>query len=376
MKIYYVANARIPSEKAHGIQIAKMSEALIEAGADLTLILPRRTHTPESLQSYYGLRVPIKTEYLPVVDWYSHGRIGFFVSSLSFMYASFFCIRAAKKRGEEFQIYSVDMDTFSYTVLPVLGPTTIEMHSPKKKSYANRFFFKRVRLVVATNSLIAEALRTTFNLKDGKIIVAPNGFDIHTERISKEVARAQLALPTNIRIALYVGRALSWKGMEILPHALQHLPEDVRCYLVGVNEQELTKISGGRIPRQVVAVGERPSHEIPTWLAAAEIGIVLGTKENESSFKYTSPMKIFEYIGAGLPVVASNTPALADVVSEEDVFFYTPDDPISLEAVVQEALASDERAQRKAQHASALSEHYSWPHRAKRVLETLTKGAT
>ena len=42
MKIYYVANARMPTEKAHGIQIAKMCEALIEAGAKVELIVPRR----------------------------------------------------------------------------------------------------------------------------------------------------------------------------------------------------------------------------------------------------------------------------------------------------------------------------------------------
>ena len=42
MKILYIANARIPTEKAHGIQIIKTCEAFVEFGHKVELVLPWR----------------------------------------------------------------------------------------------------------------------------------------------------------------------------------------------------------------------------------------------------------------------------------------------------------------------------------------------
>ena len=42
MKLYYIANARIPTEKAHGVQIMKMCEAFVDAGHEVKLIVPKR----------------------------------------------------------------------------------------------------------------------------------------------------------------------------------------------------------------------------------------------------------------------------------------------------------------------------------------------
>ena len=47
MKLLYVANARIPTEKAHGLQIMQNCEALAEAGAAVTLWAARRINTVE-----------------------------------------------------------------------------------------------------------------------------------------------------------------------------------------------------------------------------------------------------------------------------------------------------------------------------------------
>ena len=371
MKIYYIANARIPTEKAHGIQIAKMCEALIEAGTDLTLIVPSRGDTTTTLQEFYGLRVSVPTIVITVPNYYIFGKVGFLYSSIFFMYVCMRFLQGKRKLGEKFQIYSVDMDTFSYALLPLSGATSIEMHSPKKATLANRFFFKRVTHVIATNSLIQRALVETFALQEGVSLVAPNGFDIPSYTKTREEARSELGIPMETRLLIYVGRALSWKGMEVLPKALQNLPDDISCYLVGVTQRQLHEISGGLIPKGFVAVGERPPAEVQVWLAAADIGLVLGTKENESSFRYTSPMKVFEYIGAALPIVASDTPALLDVLSDSEAFLYKHDNPESLKDTVLRALSSRAEALKKAEYARVAKEKFSWKHRAETVRNLL-----
>ena len=56
-KIYFVANARMPSEKANGIHIAKMCEALIKRGYDVTLVVPSRVVRVRSLGAGVGRRL-------------------------------------------------------------------------------------------------------------------------------------------------------------------------------------------------------------------------------------------------------------------------------------------------------------------------------
>src|SRR3989344_2435673 len=87
MKIYYIANARMPTEKAHGIQIAKMSEALRAAGADVTLVVPRRG-SGGSLKNVYNLAADIPVVRIPVIPYAQSFLIGsasffFFVHSVS-----------------------------------------------------------------------------------------------------------------------------------------------------------------------------------------------------------------------------------------------------------------------------------------------------
>ena len=63
MKIIYITDARLPTEKAHGLQIMKTCEALVRAGHDVELIAPiRRNHLSDDPFDYYKIttRFPIR----------------------------------------------------------------------------------------------------------------------------------------------------------------------------------------------------------------------------------------------------------------------------------------------------------------------------
>lgn len=368
MKLYYVANARIPTEKAHGIQIAKMCEAFIEAGVDVTLVSPRRATDPRSPREYYGLRVDIPLVLLPAFDWYGKGLIGYFLSSLSFMCSSTLFLLYKKMLGESFILYTVDLDTFSSTALVLLNrPIFSEMHTAKRPSLAERLFFRSARGIIAINRIIVEELRSAFPHSPARYLVEPNGVDLAAfPKMEKREARAKLGLPQDMPIVLYSGRFFEWKGLEILSQAAKETP-DVRWQIVGGDEGDFKVLVKEPLPSNLFFAGSRPYTEMPLWCAAADALLVLGTKRDIQSYRYTSPMKLFEYFAAGRPIIASGTPALREIVSEE-VVFYEPDDAIDLARAVRHAAVHGEELSlqvARALHRAALS---SWRARAERIL--------
>ena len=80
MRLFYIANARIPTEKAHGLQIVKMCEAFARQGIDVELIVPYRRQSAamrevESVWDYYDVTTPFPITRLPSPDFISLDRM-------------------------------------------------------------------------------------------------------------------------------------------------------------------------------------------------------------------------------------------------------------------------------------------------------------
>lgn len=388
MKIVYIVNARLPNKKAYGIQIAKMCEAFVEAGIDLELVVPR-THASSiaSMREAYRLRVDIPTTILPGLDLYGSGRIPFFISSCVFICTSHCYLWWKKLRGERCIVYTVDMDTFSFVPLVLSGfPVVAEMHDAKPRNLVTRYFFHRAKLLIMTNTQIRDALCERFGMSSGKTIVEPNGVDfglfapqghghfskpeygqekLVSNAPSREDARAQLGIPLERKVALYVGRFYEWKGLDILVDAAAHAP-DVDWYVVGDTEEVFKKVTKHiELPGNLHVAGECEPSDVPLWLAAADALLILGTKKNEQSYRHTAPMKVYEYMAAHCPVVASRTPALTSIISEHDAVWYEPDSVQSLVQAVQQAISAPD--QHMIDRGSISAQEHSWAARVERI---------
>ena len=366
MKMYYVANARMPSHKAYGIQLAKMCEAFIEQGIELELCIPRMFQAHIPLREFYGLRVDVPTRIFPSLDWYDRGRVGFILSSIVFMASVYLYLL---HRQHSALIYTIDMDSHSFAPLALLNaPIAVEMHSPKTEGILTRLFFKRTKYIITTNPLIKEKLTSVFNLKPECFIVEPNGVDPRAfETLAKQEARKVLGLPAEAKIVLYVGRFYDWKGMPVLQKAAVDLEKNgILTYLVGGTQEEFERRTGGS--SLSLRFGGSVDHtNIAMWYAAADALLVLGTRANEFSYRYTAPMKLFEYLASGRPVVCADTPALRSLVSDEEVDFYIPDDPVDLIRKISEVFSHPEKSAQACMHGLRKASEHTWEKRAKRI---------
>ncbi len=373
-KIYYVVNARLPNKKAYGVQIAKMCEAFIESGVDLELVIPRtRAASSATMKDFYELRVDIPTRILPGIDGYASGRFWFFLSSLVFIVTSGLYLLRERMRGKAV-VYTIDMDTFSYALLIRRGfPVFAEMHTGKSRTLLNRFFFRHADGIIAT-SVHNTPSENGFTAPHVPILIEPNGVDLarYESMPSREEARRRLGLSSDEQSALYLGRFFDWKGLDILHDAARAMP-DITFYVVGGSEAEWDAVVGGMRPPNLRIMGECGPAQVPTWLAAADALIILGTTTNEESFRHTTPMKVYEYMAARRPIVASATPALKSFIAEGDVYWYEPDDAHSLTESVRRALESADQAM--LERARALAEQHSWQKRTERIMEFIRRSS-
>jgi len=373
MKIYYIVNARIPTERAHGIQLAKMCEAFAGHGVDLTLVAPNRKNAiKESAEDFYGLRDKVRIKKIPVIDLYNFGKLGFRVSSFSFSISYFLYLLSLKLKGENYIIYTIDMDQFSFFAIPLLGISYFtEIHDTKKKNFRHRFFLKKINGIITINELIKKEIIDKFNIQEGRVAVHPNSIDFNNflNVPDKMEARKKLGLPLDKKIILYVGKFYDWKGLEILISLAKKM-KDHSVYLVGDDAERLMKISGEKeLPKNILCQGHRDYKEMPLWQSAADVLVLLGTRSNDYSWYYTSPMKLFEYMASRRPIVASRTPAIEQVVADNGVFFYEPDNADDLARQINNALQNKEETNRKTEEAYRRVKNFSWEKRASKILE-------
>jgi glycosyltransferase involved in cell wall biosynthesis len=218
-------------------------------------------------------------------------------------------------------------------------------------------FAARADLVLASAPALAKRLRTiSHNVMD-----APNVAD--TELFSRALTpgtadRDLVALPSP-RI-VFTGAIVSIKLDMPLLLELARLRPTWSFALVGPvgPGDPLTDVSALAGETNIYLLGPRSYRELPDVLRAADAGLIpyARNKLTESIF----PMKVYEYLAAGLPVVATPLPALAEV-SE----IATAADALGIAELLDKALAEDS-PERRAERSRAAAAH-SWDRRLEEI---------
>lgn len=356
----YLANIRMPTEKAHGVQIMKTCEALARAGAQVELLVSaRHSDIVADPFTYYAIEPAFAIKRVPVLDLVWLGRIGFWLESVSFaFFAMFYTLHSPGV------IYS--RDELPLFLLSFFRKNVVwESHTGRYNFLVRRMLRASSKIVV-----ISEGLKQFYERKGfrAKMLVAPDGIDLATfaHPEPKEEARKRLGLPLDKKIALYIGRLDGWKGVNVLLDATAILPSDILVAIIGGEEEQVKKL---RVEYpHVLFLGYHPYRELADNQVAADILILPNTSKDVVSAQFTSPMKLFSYMAAGRPVVASDLPSLREVLHEGSAVFFEPDNARSLAQAIAEILSNPARAEQVASRARTDVARYTWDARALSIL--------
>jgi glycosyltransferase involved in cell wall biosynthesis len=393
-KVVYVANARLPTEKAHGYQICKMCEALALNGTEVVLLHPKRQQEDPTLQrstvfEYYGIPPVFTVRTLPNWDVMPFSRYLpargfmpiFFAHALAWgLYAA----RYAHREGAD--LYYTRESSAAFWLVRRGLPTVYEGHVVPK--HGQRWLLTRtaahpaLRLSLVLTSFIKQRFMD-LGFPAAKVRVLPDGVDLSLfdKLPSREACRGRLGLPLDRPVIGYVGRFQTMemeKGIPELVQAMAAIPqlwgkEPLLLCVGGPMEavptyEEIARRH--RLPAHRLCFVDRvPNSEVPLWMRASDV-LTIPWPWTEFSAYFTSPMKLFEYMAASVPIVATDLPAIREVLRHgENAWLVTPGDAKALADGINRVLSDRPLAERIAQQAKRQAPNYCWNSRASAVLD-------
>jgi len=366
MKLIYIANIRVPTEKAHGLQIMKMGEAFAHQGLEVELVVPRRFNKiKENPFDYYGVEKNFKITKIFSLDLVKFGKIGFLLQSLSFV--KMVCFYVLFKKADF--IYSRD-------ALPLFWLSFFksdlfwETHNAVFNFIARRVLKKCKKIICISNGL--KKFYVDNGVNPDKILVAPDGVDIEKFQVSssKIQAREKLNLPLDKKIILYTGHLYKWKGAQVLAGASKFLDDDCLIVFVGGTEKDIKSFKFQVSSfKNIFVVGHRPHREIPLWLKAADVLVLPNSAKEKVSRFYTSPLKLFEYMASAVPIVASDLPSIREILNVGNAVLVRPDEAKSLAGGVKILLRDSGLGDRISKQAYADAAEYTWDKRSEKIIK-------
>ncbi len=394
MRLLYVANIRLPTEKAHGLQIVQNCEAFADAGAQVALWTARRINTRElrgvrDVWAHYGVRQNFALRRLPCLDLIplAPDRVDRLAKLLFLIQLWTFTLAALV--GAVFapadMIYS--RDEFVLLALSLVQPKrklAYEAHTlaqGRGGRTLQRRVVRRVGHVFALTRKLADDL-IAIGADADHVHVAHDG--IRRERFAgvpdQAEARRQIGWPDDAFIVGYVGRLQTMavdKGVGTLVEALAKVG-NVSLALVGgpdamAEDFRQHWIDLGQDRARFLYAGQVPPERVPLYLSAFDACAMPFPWTVHFAY-YASPIKLFEYMASRRALVASNLPSIAEVVADGDSALLTPpSDADALADAIRRLRDDPALRQRLADRAYQLvMESYTWEARAKAILSVMS----
>lgn len=372
MKVAYLTYATLPSRKAHSIHVMRMCSALAENGHDVTLWYPGSGSgggedvTTDQVMSFYGVRSTFSLRRVPRFS----GQWGLYATGL------LMALRVALSRPDmvlsRFLVGSIMLSRFSSV------PSLLELHQPV--SEGSRFQHKLFRRFIQSRAfhrliVITQPLKGMFlddhPLKESDILVLADGADPTPKERSGGPERNARMLQVGYFGHLYPGR-----GIEIIQEMARRCPW-AEFHIVGGLDNDIERVRKESLGNENVRIhGFVSPEKAASWRMEMDVLVSpyqrkVGIGGDFTTEKWMSPLKVFEYMAAGKPIICSNIPVLREVLEHEgNCLLCTPDDAEDWVAALVRLRDEPVWAAGLADQAlDDVTRNYLWTVRAERILQ-------
>ncbi|MCC7522733.1 glycosyltransferase [Candidatus Uhrbacteria bacterium] len=383
MRFLFVNPLPFPTTRAYGIQLAKTADALIEAGHSVELWIPSYeapypgNRDVESLKKAYGVKhLPV----LRTVDMGITPHRSFGVPILNALWFRFVVRQYAKQARRLLEKESGDSVIITRDPLIVHALRGIsqkvfwELHTLGKISTQKKALVSADGILPISKSLESACVALGFPHHGSRIL--PSGVDVSlfSSAPTKEEARKKLGIDPSFVIFAFAGRFQeAWKGRDTLLGVASRLTGAERLYLVGdlgggvdafKKEAEKQRVNLDR----VIFAGHVEPSSVPLYLAAADLFLLPNSAKEPIGREHTSPIKLFEYLAVGRPIVASDLPSVREVLDETNSSLFPADNPDACIAACRSIISDNSRAEEFVRAGKEKAAAYDWKSRANKLI--------
>ncbi len=366
-----IAIVSVINDLASDVRVSKNCEALLEAGYEVILIGRRLPNSPAlGPRNYTCVRMPLLFTKGPLFYFFFNLRLFFFL---------------LRKKASLY--FANDLDTLlpNYLIAKLKGKALIYdsheifcevpelQHSPLKKKIWQKLektIVPKLKFCITVNAGIAAYFEKLYGspfVSVRNIPPAPTYTRIKT--------REELDLPSNKKIILLQGAGINVdRGAEELVQAMNYL-EGVLLLIIGSGDvwKQLEKQSAS-MPGKIKMIKRLPKSELLHYTANADIGLSID-KNTNLNYRYSLPNKVFDYLQMGLPILASNLPEIAAIISRYQAGeFIRSHEPEMLAEDIEKLLKSDRLAAYR-QNALKAATELNWQNEKTQLIGVIKKAS-
>jgi len=300
--IYYLSSSRLPIEEANAIHVINMSLAFSETGSKVELYIAGLVKDiPHSAGAInFKLTKPFK-----------NSQVRSFVR-IFYVLKDFFIKR---KKGIVF-----GRDFLSISILALLGRDVyLEVHEPPS-SKLRKYLFEKVikrkslRGIVVITEKLKHYFVENYGISPDLIMTAPDCANIK----DKQQNGMNLKLGADGEFIVgYAGSLYPGKGVDFILEIAEKMP-DTQFFIAGGSSHEISEMKKNA-PKNVEFKGRLAHQDVDMFLEGCSVLLAPYKKRVESASgndigRWMSPLKIFEYMASGRPMIASDIDVIREVL--------------------------------------------------------------
>lgn len=368
-EICYLTYQSFPADTANSLQTISNIKYLVKNGVDVELIFPLREKSSNASVNKIKEHYSIKEDFYVtgVKHFLPFGRIKIFESfffHISHFLWSFFVVTFKIKKTDK-KKFITRSDWILYFLARKGCDILFECHQTSK---VRTFIinksknFRNVKFI-----FLNEHLQNYYNMNRDNSQVLHNGVD--TEMFSSSVSK----LDSKREGLIFVGNLRRFnesRGVDFIIDAFRDSKflQDHKLSIIGGPDQDAqklrVKIKELDLQESITVTGRLGRSEIGEVYANSNIGILVNSSSNQHSYRYTSPLKYFEYLYMGLKVIGVDFPSHRALPKNNEINFFQENDISSFETAVKQALE-------KNQPVDVNKEDFSLNTRAKKIISLL-----
>lgn len=348
--IFFTRNV-LPQPQAHLVQVAHSANAAANLGYSTVLVYlrpleeslnPLEVFYPfqpippaDRLAKFYNLQDKLKVAALPM-PWPIDRIGGKFTNSstaISKYYFPLYILPHTKI------VHTRDWN-FVKAAIKHGVPAIYEHHHHEDKIFEPEIVSNPLFQITVT---VADTVRDSIiqnGMPPEKVIKLHNGFNQIFLKRQPEAAqswRHKLLKDERQHLVVYAGALSKFKGVDLLIDVAKQLPE-IQFAIAGGNESQVKyyqQLAREKQTENVTFLGHLPQNELASLLQAADILAHPHCAGKEATF--TSPLKLFDYMASGTPIVATEIPPLMEFKTAKAVAAWCePDNPIQFAQCLQQ----------------------------------------